>query len=58
MTSGYLDRPDLDTVTFDAEGFYCPGDAVAFAGGDDPGLVYRGRLAEDFKLSTGTFVRV
>ncbi|MFF4594243.1 feruloyl-CoA synthase [Amycolatopsis sp. NPDC001319] len=58
VTPGYLDRPDLSETAFDAEGFYCPGDAVAFAGGTDPGLVYRGRLAEDFKLSTGTFVRV
>ena len=60
VTPGYLSRPDLATAAFDDEGFYCPGDAVSFADPADParGLLFRGRLAEDFKLSTGTFVRV
>ena len=60
VTPGYLRRPDLATTAFDDEGFYCPGDAVSFADPADParGLLFRGRLAEDFKLSTGTFVRV
>ena len=60
VTPGYLNRPDLATAAFDDEGFYCPGDAVSFADPADParGLLFRGRLAEDFKLSTGTFVRV
>jgi feruloyl-CoA synthase len=60
VTPGYLSRPDLATTAFDDEGFYCPGDAVSFADPADParGLLFRGRLAEDFKLSTGTFVRV
>ena len=60
VTPGYLSRPDLAAAAFDEEGFYCPGDAVAFADPADParGLLFRGRLAEDFKLSTGTFVRV
>jgi feruloyl-CoA synthase len=60
VTPGYLSRPDLTTAAFDDEGFYCPGDAVSFADPADPprGLLFRGRLAEDFKLSTGTFVRV
>lgn len=60
VTPGYLDRPDLTDAAFDVEGFYRTGDAVSFADPDDPnaGLVFRGRLAEDFKLSTGTFVRV
>ena len=60
VTPGYLGRPDLAADAFDDEGFYCPGDAVSFADPADParGLLFRGRLAEDFKLSTGTFVRV
>ncbi|WP_248960967.1 feruloyl-CoA synthase [Sphaerisporangium perillae] len=60
ITPGYHRRPDLSDAAFDEEGFYCPGDAVSFADPADPnaGLLFRGRLAEDFKLSTGTFVRV
>jgi feruloyl-CoA synthase len=60
VTPGYLSRSDLAATAFDDEGFYCPGDAVSFADPADParGLLFRGRLAEDFKLSTGTFVRV
>lgn len=60
VTPGYLSRSDLAAAAFDDEGFYCPGDAVSFADPADParGLLFRGRLAEDFKLSTGTFVRV
>jgi feruloyl-CoA synthase len=60
MTPGYFDRPDLTAEAFDADGFYRTGDAVAFADPADPsaGLVFRGRIAEDFKLTTGTFVRV
>lgn len=57
---GYLDRPDLTRQAFDEEGFYRAGDAVALVDGDDPnqGLLFQGRIAEDFKLDTGTFVRV
>jgi feruloyl-CoA synthase len=60
VTPGYLGRPDLTEEAFDEEGFYKTGDAVQFADPGDPnaGLVFRGRVAEDFKLSTGTFVRV
>ena len=60
VSPGYAGRPDLTESSFDGEGFYCPGDAVSFADAGDPsrGLLFRGRLAEDFKLSTGTFVRV
>jgi feruloyl-CoA synthase len=60
VTPGYLGRPDLTAAAFDAEGFYRSGDAVGLADPDDPnaGLVFRGRLAEDFKLTSGTFVRV
>jgi len=60
VTPGYFARPDLTAAAFDDQGFYRSGDAVAPADPDDPnaGLVFRGRIAEDFKLSTGTFVRV
>ena len=60
VTPGYYRRPDLTAATFDDEGFFRTGDAVALADSDDPaaGLLFRGRIAEDFKLSTGTFVSV
>lgn len=56
---GYHDRADLDAKIFDEDGFYRTGDAVRFADPDDPaaGLAFDGRIAEDFKLATGTFVR-
>lgn len=46
--------------SFDEEGFYCTGDGLSFYNPKDPseGLVYDGRIAEDFKLMTGTFVNV
>jgi feruloyl-CoA synthase len=60
VTPGYFARPDLTRAAFDEEGFYRAGDAVGFADPGDlnAGLVFRGRIAEDFKLATGTFVRV
>jgi feruloyl-CoA synthase len=60
VTPGYFGRPDLTGQAFDAGGFYRSGDAAAPADPADPdaGLVFRGRIAEDFKLLTGTFVRV
>ena len=60
VTPGYWKRPDLDQAAFDEEGFYKPGDAVRFADPADParGVVFDGRLAEDFKLTTGTWVHV
>src|ERR1700761_2213159 len=60
VTPGYFGRPDLTQQAFDEDGFYRAGDAVALADPGDPGagLLFRGRLAEDFKLTTGTFVRV
>ncbi len=60
VTPGYAGRPDLTEAAFDEEGYFRTGDAVSFADPADPrrGLVFRGRIAEDFKLSTGTFVHV
>jgi feruloyl-CoA synthase len=60
VTPGYWKRPDLTTAAFDGDGFYCPGDAVRFADAGDvaKGLMFDGRLAEDFKLATGTWVHV
>jgi len=60
VTPGYFARQDLTEEAFDDEGFYRTGDAVALADASDlnAGLVFRGRIAEDFKLETGTFVRV
>jgi feruloyl-CoA synthase len=60
VTPGYFGRPDLTEAAFDEEGFYRIGDAVNFADSADPsqGLVFDGRIAEDFKLSTGTWVHV
>ncbi len=59
-TPGYHRRPDLTAPAFDEEGFFRTGDAVALADPDDPaaGLLFRGRIAEDFKLASGTFVSV
>jgi feruloyl-CoA synthase len=58
VTPGYWKRPDLTRAAFDEDGFYKPGDAVRFADPSDPakGIVFDGRLAEDFKLTTGTWV--
>src|SRR5438874_11264692 len=55
---GYYKRPDLTREAFDGEDFYRIGDAVKFADADEPakGIVFDGRVAEDFKLSTGTWV--
>jgi feruloyl-CoA synthase len=60
VTPGYWKRQDLSAAAFDGEGFYCPGDAVRFADANDvaKGLMFDGRLAEDFKLATGTWVHV
>src|SRR5262249_54928794 len=56
----YWKAPDLTAAAFDAEGFYQPGDAVRFVDPADPGqgFLFDGRLAEDFKLTTGTWVHV
>jgi feruloyl-CoA synthase len=60
VTPGYWKRPDLTAAEFDAAGFYRPGDAVRLADPHEPGkgLLFDGRLAEDFKLMTGVWVHV
>ena len=60
VAPGYWKRPDLTAESYDEEGFYRPGDAVRFADANDPakGIVFDGRIAEDFKLTTGTWVHV
>jgi|tagenome__1003787_1003787.scaffolds.fasta_scaffold20932982_2 feruloyl-CoA synthase len=60
VTPGYHRRPDLTDAAFDEEGYFRTGDAVTLADPDDvaAGLVFHGRIAEDFKLATGTFVSV
>ncbi len=57
---GYWRAPQQSAEAFDDEGFYRTGDAVKYVDAQDPqkGLVFDGRIAEDFKLSTGTFVSV
>lgn len=57
---GYWHDPQVTQEAFDDEGFYCTGDAVKWFDDHDPrqGLMFDGRIAEDFKLSTGTFVSV
>jgi feruloyl-CoA synthase len=60
VTPGYVGRPDLTEAAFDEEGFYRIGDAGVFVDPDDPtaGIIFAGRVVEDFKLTTGTFVHV
>ena len=57
---GYRDAPQLTAQAFDAEGYYCIGDAGFLADESAPerGVVFDGRVAEDFKLTTGTWVSV
>jgi feruloyl-CoA synthase len=60
ITPGYWRAPELTTQAFDADGYYKLGDAFRFDDPSDPvkGLLFEGRIAEDFKLSTGTWVSV
>jgi feruloyl-CoA synthase len=57
---GYLNAPELTSAAFDEEGFYKIGDAgyVADPAHPERGVVFNGRVAEDFKLTTGTWVSV
>ncbi len=60
VTPGYWRQPELTAKAFDADGFYHFGDAVATLDPDDlsQGLRFDGRLGENFKLLTGTWVSV
>jgi feruloyl-CoA synthase len=60
ITPGYWREPELTRKAFDDEGFYRLGDALKFQDENDPGkgLLFDGRTAEDFKLSSGTWVNV
>ncbi len=60
ITPGYWRAPALTADAFDDDGFYKIGDALKFDDPADPakGLLFDGRLAEDFKLATGTWVSV
>jgi feruloyl-CoA synthase len=60
VTPGYWREPELTRRVFDEEGFYSFGDAVRFVHPSDvnKGLLFDGRLAEDFKLGNGTWVSV
>ena len=59
ITPGYWRQPELTAAAFDEEGHYRLGDTFALENGDPArGLLFRGRMAEDFKLSTGTWVHV
>ncbi|MFZ5717967.1 MAG: feruloyl-CoA synthase [Pseudomonadota bacterium] len=60
VTPGYLGRPEASAAAFDEEGFYRVGDAARFVDPEDPkaGMIYDGRLSENFKLASGTFVMV
>jgi len=60
VTPGYHGRDDLTKAAFDEEGYYRIGDALRFVDPEKPelGFAFDGRIAEDFKLSTGTWVHV
>lgn len=59
ITKGYHDNPAKTAEAFDEEGFFVTGDAMRLIDPTDParGLMFDGRMSEDFKLMTGTWVR-
>lgn len=60
ITPGYWKNQEATEAAFDEEGYYCSGDAVQFLDENEPnkGMIFDGRIAEDFKLNTGTWVNV
>lgn len=60
VTPGYWRDPERTTMAFDADGFYCSGDAGILVDDQMPelGLRFDGRIADDFKLSNGSWVNV
>ncbi|MEO0044495.1 MAG: hypothetical protein RL329_3943 [Bacteroidota bacterium] len=60
VMKGYWRNPEASAKAFDSEGFYLTGDALKMLNPDNPneGLVFDGRIAEDFKMDTGTWVNV
>jgi feruloyl-CoA synthase len=60
VTPGFWRNPEATALAFDEDGYYCMGDAARFVDPADPnlGLIFDGRIAEDFKLATGTWVSV
>jgi len=60
VTPGFWRQEELWHASIDEEGYYCSGDAVRFIDPAVPqkGLAFDGRIAEDFKLATGTWVSV
>ena len=59
VMTGYFEDPERTRAAFDDEGFFITGDAVRFVDPEDTarGLVFDGRVSEDFKLETGTWVQ-
>ena len=59
VMSAYLNNSEASAAAFDEDGYFRTGDAARFHDRDDPqaGLAYAGRLVEEFKLSSGTWVR-
>lgn len=60
ITPGYWRQPELTQEAFDEEGFFCSGDGALFLNPEQPaaGLRFNGRIAEDFKLDSGTWINV